>query len=348
MLLYRQKNSIVEEHNMKKPVKIILSSLAVCAVASAAVVGAFVIKPQLDIKKNHDKLTISDCAEFGGGDCIHFLNTDSSDAILIESDGHFALIDCAEDSDNPRDFEELVYRGYENEVLEFVRKKAADKNGKVYLDFVLGTHSHSDHIGGFDTLILADDIEIGRAYLKEYDETKIIAHEVEKWDNKEVYTQMLDALNSKNIPVISDITEKEFTLGNFNITLLNTEYDESGTLVGENDNAIGVLVEKDGHRAFLAADIDNITGDEDRLGPEIGKVDLLKVGHHSYSKSTSTNWLKNLDPDVCVVTNLYEKTDKRTLRRITRVCGSPILTTGGENGITVLFGENGLEYYNNI
>ena len=35
-------------------------------------------------------------------DRIHFLNTGNSDAILIESAGHFALIDAGEGSHNPR------------------------------------------------------------------------------------------------------------------------------------------------------------------------------------------------------------------------------------------------------
>lgn len=334
---------------MNKTAKIIISSLSVCVVASAGVLGAFVAKPQLDIQKNRQGFSVSDSADFGGGDCIHFLDTDSSDAILIESDGHFALIDCAEDSDNPRGFENLVYDGYEEYVLEYLRKNVKGEDGNVHLDFVLGTHAHSDHIGGFDTVISAPDVIIDRAYLKRYDESKINDHEVTAWDNKEVYTQMLDALNAKSIPVIEDITETEFMLGNFKITLFNTEYDESGNIVGENDNSIGVLVEKNGHKAFLAADIDNITGDEERLAPLIGKVDLLKVGHHSYSKSTSSLWLRTLRPEVCVVTNKFEKTDKNTLRRITRICHSPILTTGGEKGVIAHFTEDGsIVYYNNL
>lgn len=334
---------------MNKPAKIIISALSVCTLASAGVLCAFVAKPQLDIQKNRQRFSAADSSDFKGGDCIHFLDTDSSDAILIESDGHFALVDCAEDSDNPRGFENLIYDGYEEYVLEYLRSNARGEDGNVHLDFVVGTHAHSDHIGGFDTVISAPDVVIDRAYLKRYDESKINDHEVTAWDNKEVYSQMLDALNAKNIPVIEDITETEFMLGNFKITLFNTEYDESGNIVGENDNSIGVLVEKNGHKAFLAADIDNITGDEERLAPLIGKVDLLKVGHHSYSKSTSSLWLRTLRPEVCVVTNKFEKTDKNTLRRITRICHSPILTTGGEKGVIAHFTEDGsIVYYNNL
>ena len=55
---------------------------------------------------------------------IHFLSTGSSDAILLESDGHFALVDCAE-------------AGYKDYVLGCVKRTAAGTDGKVTLDFVL-------------------------------------------------------------------------------------------------------------------------------------------------------------------------------------------------------------------
>lgn len=333
---------------MEKMIKYIIVILAIAIVIALVLTTILFIKPNKDITANRDKVVITDATKLERKDCIHFLSTGSSDAILIESDGHFALVDCAEDNDNPRGFDELVYKGYEQEILSYL-KKYASKDGKVYLDFVIGTHSHSDHIGGFDTVIADEDVTVGRAYLKTYDESKINSHEVEAWDNKEVYEQMVDALNKKNTPIISDITETQFKLGNFDITLFNTEYDNSGNIVGENDNAIGTLIEKNGARVFLAADIDNFTGDEDRLGPQIGKVNILKVGHHSYSGSTSTNWLKTLSPDICIVTNNFDSTDKRTLRRISRVAKSPILVTGKENGVIASIDDNGeITYYNNL
>ena len=280
---------------------------------------------------------------------IHFMNTSFSDAILLESNRHFALIDAAEDSDNPRGFPALNYKGYEDRVLAYLKENAADKSGKVYLDFVLGTHSHSDHIGGFDTVINDPDIEIGRAYLKKYDASKINRHEVEKWDNQEVYDQMKNALDKKGVPVISNMDGTPFMLGDFKITLFNTDDPESETDIGENDNSLGILVERSGARIFLAGDIDNISGDEDRLAPQIGKVDILKVGHHSYAASTSENWLKTLNPKVCVVTNDYRHADKNTLERIIKTVNSPIILTGTENGIVIQIDTDGkIIFFNDI
>lgn len=327
--------------------KRIIIVLAVVLLLALIVITIFLFKPQYDILGNRKKIEVNK-KDSSISDCIHFLKTGSSDCMLIESNGNFALIDAGEDSDNPRGFAELEYYGYEEEILEYLKKNAVSSDGKVHLDFVLGTHSHSDHIGGFDTIIADDDIIVEKAYLKEYDESQIREHEVVNWDNKEVYEQMVNALNSKNIPIISSMNNEPFKLGNFTITLFNTE-DNNTEPVGENDNSLGVLVEKAGARIFLAGDIDNISKDEERLAPQIGKVDILKVGHHSYSKSTSSKWLRTLKPTTCIVTNNYEQTDKRTLRRICRITNAPILVTGTENGVIVSVDENGtIKYYNEI
>lgn len=335
---------------MKKHLKLIAVFLIIAAIITSVVFVMYKFKPDSDFENLRNSLSVSAKAEItDGNDKIHFLNTGSSDAILIESNGKFALVDCAEDTDNPRGFAELELDGYEDLVLDYLKKNAVGEDGKVTLEFVLGTHCHSDHIGGFDTIISDKDIIVKCAYLKEYKESQIYDSEVNNWDNKEVYEQMLSALNNKNIPIISQMDSTPFRLGNFTITLLNTVDDNSEGKVGENDNSLGVLIEKNKTRIFLSGDIDNVSGDEDKLAPQIGKVDLLKIGHHSYSHSTTTNWLEQLDPETCVITNDYEKIDWRTVRRITRIAKSPILITGKENGIIAVIGDNGkISYYNDI
>ncbi|MBQ6119994.1 MAG: MBL fold metallo-hydrolase [Clostridia bacterium] len=283
-------------------------------------------------------------------DRIHFLKTDSSDAILLESDGHFAMVDAGEDTDNPRGFAGLNLPGHEQEVLAYLKAHAADANGKVHLDFVLGTHSHSDHIGGFDTVILDPDVTVDRAYLKEYDSAKIHDSEVEQWDNQEVYDQMVNALRQRNVPIVSHPDGTPFTLGNFTVTLFNTDDPYNENKVGENDNSFGVLVEKNGTRVFLAGDMDNYTGDEERLAPEIGRVDLLKVGHHSYAGSSTLPFIRTLRPKAFVVTNNGASADSNTISRLVWVCRHRnVYFTGNENGVLAVIGDNGdIAYYGGV
>ena len=44
-------------------------------------------------------------------------------------------------------------------------------------------------------------------------------------------------------------------------------------------------------------------GDEDRLKYEIGRLDLLKLGHHGYSNSNTIDYLNVLKPNYVIITN---------------------------------------------
>lgn len=283
-------------------------------------------------------------------DRIHFLNVGSGDAILLESNGRFAMVDAGEDSDNPRGFDALAFSGYEQEVLAYLKSHAAGEDGKVHLDFVLGTHAHSDHIGGFDTVILDPDVVIDRAYLKVYDSSKIAEGEITDWDNQEVYDQMVNALESKNVPVISEPDGTPFAFGNITVTLFNTDDPVSDEKVGENDRSLGVLLEKNGTRVFLAGDMNDYSGDETRLAPEIGKVNLLKIAHHGYDGSTTEGFVKTLHPDSCVVTNSRNFSLLKKFAMIIKTCGhNKIYVTGIESGVLAVIGDNGeISFYGKI
>jgi beta-lactamase superfamily II metal-dependent hydrolase len=325
--------------------KIIFALIALAVVAAAVLTIIFM--PYVQMKNNLKDITLYPAENAESADRIYFLNTGSADAILIESDGKYALIDAAEDSDNPRGFPDLEFEGTEEYVVDAVKKIAGDGNGKATLEFVLGTHSHSDHIGGFDTLILDEDITVKTAYLKEYNESLIKDYEIEKWDNKEVYEQMVNACKKRGVPVISDISEAPFAFGNLTLKFCNTQETTSTEKIGENENAIGLLIEKGNSRAFLSADINNYDGDEDRLAIEIGKVNLLKVGHHGYDGSTTKGFVEALRPEYAVVTNKEGSISRAPLSNLNSI-GAKVLETGTFGGIIAEFTDDGIKLYRDL
>ena len=325
--------------------KILVAIVALLAIAGITL--TIIIMPEVQMKNNLKDITLYPAEKADSADRIYFLNTGSADAILIESDGKYALIDAAEDSDNPRGFPELVYEGTEEYVCDAVKKIAGNKKGKATLEFVLGTHSHSDHIGGFDTLILDEDITVKGAYLKEYNESIIKDYEIKKWDNKEVYEQMIDACEQRGVPVIHNISEEPFKFGNFTLNFCNTIDKDPEDKVGENENAVGLLIEKGEYRAFLAADINNYDGDEDRLAEEIGKVNLLKVGHHGYDGSTTKGFVEALSPEVAVVTNKEGGISRKPLSNLNSI-GAKVLETGTYSGIVAEFTDDGIKFYSDL
>lgn len=325
--------------------KILIVVVVILMVAATALLTYFM--PYISKSLNERNYSLEPVDLSAHGDRIYFLNTGGADAILIESDGKFALVDAAEDSDNPRGFPELIYDGTEDYVVDAVRKIAGDEKGKAVLEFVLGTHSHSDHIGGFDTLILDENITVKTAYIKKYDSSKIRQYEIDAWDNQEVFDQMISACEKKNVPVVHDISEEPFTFGNFTMKFCNTAETDISEPVGENENAVGLLIEKDGVRAFLAADINNLDGDEDRLAKELGKINLLKVGHHGYDKSTTLDFVKSLNPEFAVVTNKKGKISRTPLKNLNSVKAA-IFETGKFEGVVAEFTHGGIVLYKDI
>ena len=116
-----------------------------------------------------------------GDDRIHFLNTANSDCILIESNGHFALVDSGEGNHNPR--KKTAYHGFRDDVINYLKKVAAKADGKVHLDFILGTHCHYDHYGNFEDIIKENDIVIDKAYFKVFDQSVGTDLESSGWGN---------------------------------------------------------------------------------------------------------------------------------------------------------------------
>lgn len=324
--------------------------VAIIFITTIAILAGYYVGAFMRLKSYQNNYIVEDFNKntHNSGDLIHFLNTGSSDAILIESQGHFALIDAAEDSDNPRGFADLELIGYEQEVLSYIKKVAGDAEGIVRLDFILGTHAHSDHIGGFDTIILDEDIIIDKAYLKEYRADIIREYEREKWDNQEVYDQMVDALTARGIPIVSDIPSDSFMLGNFTIQIYNGDYIQNRTNIGENENSMGVLVSKGDKKAFLAGDINNYLDTEVKIGEAIGKIDLLKVGHHGYSHSTTAEFLRHTQPNIAILTNDIKRADRKILSRLVYVSKSSIYDTYSNDGIIAEFTNDSIKLYNNI
>lgn len=273
---------------------------------------------------------------------IHFLNTGSSDCIIIESNGHFAMVDAGEDSDYPANKPHLNYPGYEEEVCNYLLKNFASSDGTVTLDFVVGTHAHSDHIGGFDTVINHPKINVKKAYLKPYNEKDIFIYERLSWDNTEVYEQMKNALIKNNVEIVEDFDELKTTLGDFKVTFYNGKYKKRLVKYGENVNSVVTLLECNVFRCLLAGDLNNKDFDEYRLAEKIGKVDILKVGHHGYPFSSSRKWLKTLSPKYSVVCNFEKKIYPHIKHRLVDEIGTKLFCTADLNGVKFDF-DNGLK-----
>ena len=225
---------------------------------------------------------------------IHFIKQSAKtsypgDAILLESNNHYAMIDTGYKSTDDNKF-----------VYNYLKSIGVKE-----LDFILITHNHSDHIGGAEYLIKSD-INIDKFYIKTY-----IGKDDESSLNIDNYNNVIKALNNKKIPIV--YIEKSFkdgdsiTLSDMNIKLYNTVQlmNQSGYVGGnENNNSVMELVIVNNKKIFLTAD--SYSGSiMEKLSKEIGKVDVMKLPHHGFSScSLNSERAKRLSPSYLIVTNV--------------------------------------------
>ena len=256
-------------------------------------------------------------AQEGNGNKIHFINVSptnlGSDAILLESNGHYAMIDTGEDYDFPDDSDSRYpYRegdntDYRNVMTERVMRHLKNV-GVETLDFILITHAHSDHIGNADELM--ENFNVNKVYMKRYSDSRITDKD-RLWDSQYDYDKVLAVASQKGIPVIQDISKEQahFSLGDMNIQLFNYENKYTNgqltPVVDDNSNSIISVITVNGKKIFTAGDLNNLDyRNEDYYGPIIGKVDMMKFNHHFDADFSNTpNLLKNLQPSIVVQTS---------------------------------------------
>ena len=141
------------------------------------------------------------------GTHIHILPFAGTDAIVLESNGRFGIVDSGEDSDYP-DGSDPRYplrpgivkgSGVEDAVVAYLKNLGVNSGN---LEFYLGTHPHSDHIGSADEIIR--EFRPQRVYLAEYQDS-FISDEARLWDNQYVYDRAIAAAKETGAILIQNL-----------------------------------------------------------------------------------------------------------------------------------------------
>ena len=274
---------------------------------------------------------------------IHFMNTGGSDAIIIESCGHYGLVDS---SNGYRDGTSQCLNGEDKKprtvehVIDYIKKItgcSSDCKGK--LDFVIATHSHSDHIGGMVRIaevFVNNNTSYYYRHYNDIEEKRNILLD-NKWDNSGYYNRAFNKMRAENAKLVEITNHKtSFNFYDLNIDLLISET----YLTNENNNSIVELITHNkGTKVLLAGDIEKDV--EWALKDEIGKVNILKVPHHGYESSSSRDFLEKLHPEYMIITEseVYIPNNLCYGQRN----GAKVYTTGSaQDAIVLHFNESGL------
>jgi len=286
-----------------------------------------------------------------GGNRIHFLNTGNSDCVLLESRGRFALVDSGWGSENP--IEASRRPGYEQRVLDYLGRVASDAasvdaTGQVTLDFILPTHYHYDHAGGFPAILEDPAITVKEVFLRPLDQTHRRYFE-RNWDIPVIRQRIEDAAAARGFPIAEELPDKPFQLGDMTVQFFNLDSCENPRLKGENDNSVVTLISlPTGRTALLTGDISASTGLERQIARQLKEtqgddftLDLLKIPHHGYTMSSSAAFLRALRPKLAVATNDLGKIYPNVKWNLALVSCTTTISSAHENGVIVTFAADG-------
>lgn len=241
---------------------------------------------------------------------ITYIDVGQADSIFIQSKDKNLLIDAGTNETG------------EN-VIKYLKEEKVSK-----IDYLIATHPHEDHIGGMADIIKSFDI--GKFYSPKVSaNTKTFERMIKELNNKELKINTLKVdkdpeieLPGVKIDVYSPIKDEYENLNNYS-PIIKLTY-------GENKFLFTGDAEKEVEKAVIENNYDI-------------KADVLKVGHHGSSTSTSSNFLKKVDPSIAVISvgkdNSYKHPSESTIERLkksnieilrTDISGNITLTSDGK------------------
>ncbi|MBE7065221.1 MAG: MBL fold metallo-hydrolase [Ruminococcaceae bacterium] len=239
---------------------------------------------------------------------VHFINVGQGDSIFIRQGDKTMLIDAGE-------------RDQGTVVTKYLNKLHIDN-----IDYLVGTHPHSDHIGGLATVIKS--IPVDNAIIPD------IEHDTKTYEN------FIVALLDKEIETFPAEAGDTYSLGDAEFKILAPVRDDYEDL----NNWSVVIKLTYGEKSFL------FTGDAESLaetdiinsGYDLS-ADVLKVGHHGSATSSTLKFLKKVSPEYgiisCGVDNSYGHPDPIITKRLanmkittysTHTVGTVIVTSDGK------------------
>ena len=208
---------------------------------------------------------------------VHYLDVGKADSILIEQEGHWILIDGGDKEER-------------NRVLEYLRRRQVTS-----LDMVVVTHPDRDHIGAMEDIVREYSIE--QFLMPKIQENLIV--------DSTRYQKMMEEIEKKNMPITYPKSGDTFEIGGMILEVLGpiSSYEDV-------NNSSLVLRLRFGERVFLfMGDAEN-KAEDDLLANNISlKCDVLKVGHHGSKTSTSAKFLKEVQPQIAVVSTGEDRND---------------------------------------
>ncbi|MBQ0097591.1 MAG: MBL fold metallo-hydrolase [Oscillospiraceae bacterium] len=219
---------------------------------------------------------------------VHFIDVGQGDSILLESNGEFVLVDAGESD-------------YGSTVVNYIKSQNADT-----LKYVIATHPHSDHCGGLTKVI--NKLGCENFITVETDQsTKTwtnVLKAVDKADANYIDAKVGEtySFGESSFEIMAPLSDNYEGYNNYSVVIKATYKDTSFLLMGD--------AEKQSEKEMLKAKEDI-------------SADVIKLGHHGSSSSSSKEFLKAVNPDYAVIScgkdNDYGHPHKETIQTLSKL-----------------------------
>lgn len=238
---------------------------------------------------------------------IDFIDVGQADSILVRNQDKVMLIDAGTNEAG-----ETVVNYLEN-------------LGITKIDYLIGTHPHEDHIGGLDDVI--NNFDIGQIYMPKIETTT------------KTFEDVLEAIENKKLTVTAPNKGDKIELGQ-----AEGEFMTEPILDEDNLNVSSLVLRLEfGNTSYL------FMGDAEEENEETirwPKTDVLKVGHHGSSTSSSESFLEQVQPKYAIIMagkdNSYGLPTQETINKLNNM-GSEIYRTDEDGTIQMTSDGNAIE-----
>ena len=238
---------------------------------------------------------------------IDFIDVGQADSILIRNQDKVMLIDAGTNEAGKT-------------VVNYLETLGITK-----IDYLIGTHPHEDHIGGLDDVI--NNFDIGQIYMPKIETTT------------KTFEDVLDAIENKNLTVTAPNKGDKIKIGQ-----AEGEFMTEPILDEDNLNISSLVLRVEfGNTSYL------FMGDAEEENEETiswPKTNVLKVGHHGSSTSSSESFLKQVQPKYAIIMagkdNSYGLPTQETINKLNNI-GSEIYRTDEDGTIQMTSDGNTIE-----
>lgn len=220
---------------------------------------------------------------------VDIIDVGQGESILITTSEKAVLIDAGENDKG-------------DEVLEHLKSRGISE-----LDLAIGTHAHSDHIGGMDTVMT--EVKVKEFWMGAMPDELV--------PSTNTYLDVLEQLDIGRIPYVEPEIGTQYDLGSGGIL---TVYGPQGTPSDLNDCSLVCRVDF-GEISFLFSGDAEERAEKAILASGVDlDVDVMTMGHHGSETSSSSAYFKAASPSYAAIScgedNSYGHPHKATIQKL--------------------------------